>query len=227
MEGLGRILRPWWNHEQRVEEGIMRDVIVITMPEMFPGETEVVNTLFANGMQRLHLRKPGASEQEMAEWIGRIDLPFRQKIIVHDHHRLLRTMGLGGIHLNARNPEAPAWFSAERQKRRSVTLSRSCHSLEEIAQWKDVCDYLFLSPIFDSISKGGYTSAFTRETLLQAYHDGLFSKPVYALGGVSADNIRSIYDYGFAGAAVIGSLWQVHPFTTDTLVGRLKELQGT
>ena len=206
---------------------MMRDVIVITMPEMFPGETEVVNTLFANGIQRLHLRKPGASEQEMAEWIGRIDLPFRQKIIVHDHHRLLKTMGLGGIHLNARNPEAPAWFSAERQKRRSVTLSRSCHSLEEIAQWKGVCDYLFLSPIFDSISKGGYTSAFTRETLLQAYHDGLFSKPVYALGGVSADNIRSIYDYGFAGAAVIGSLWQVHPFTTDALVARLKELQGT
>ena len=205
----------------------MRDVIVITKPEMFPGEAEVVNTLFANGMQRLHLRKPGASEEEMAEWIGRIDLPFRQRIIVHDHHRLLRTMGLGGIHLNARNPEAPAWFSAERQKRGSVTLSRSCHSLEEIAQWKGVCDYLFLSPIFDSISKGGYTSAFTRETLLQAYHDGLFSKPVYALGGVSADNIRSIYDYGFAGAAVIGSLWQVHPFTTDTLVGRLKELQGT
>ena len=206
---------------------MMRDVIVITKPEMFPGETEVVNTLFANGMQRLHLRKPGASEEEMAEWIGRIDLPFRQRIIVHDHHRLLRTMGLGGIHLNARNPEAPAWFSAERQKRGSVTLSRSCHSLEEIAQWKGVCDYLFLSPIFDSISKGGYTSAFTRETLLQAYHAGLFSKPVYALGGVSADNIRSIYDYGFAGAAVIGSLWQVHPFTTDTLVGRLKELQGT
>ena len=206
---------------------MMRDVIVITMPEMFPGEADMVNTLFANGMQRLHLRKPGASEQEMAEWIGRIDLPFRQRIIVHDHHRLLRTMGLGGIHLNARNPEAPAWFSAERQKRRSVTLSRSCHSLEEIAQWKGVCDYLFLSPIFDSISKGGYTSAFTRETLLQAYHDGLFSKPVYALGGVSADNIRSIYDYGLAGAAVIGSLWQVHPFTTDTLVGRLKELQGT
>ena len=206
---------------------MMRDVIVITKPEMFPGETEVVNTLFANGMQRLHLRKPGASEQEMAEWIGRIDLPFRQRIIVHDHHRLLRTMGLGGIHLNARNPEAPAWFSEERQKRGSVTLSRSCHSLEEIAQWKGVCDYLFLSPIFDSISKGGYTSAFTRGTLLQAYHDGLFSKPVYALGGVSADNIRSIYDYGFAGAAVIGSLWQVHPFTTDTLVGRLKELQGT
>ena len=206
---------------------MMRDVIVITKPEMFPGEAEVVNTLFANGMQRLHLRKPGASEEEMAEWIGRIDLPFRQRIIVHDHHRLLRTMGLGGIHLNARNPEAPAWFSAERQKRGSVTLSRSCHSLEEIAQWKGVCDYLFLSPIFDSISKGGYTSAFTRETLLQAYHDGLFSKPVYALGGVSADNIRSIYDYGFAGAAVIGSLWQVHPFTTDNLVGRLKELQGT
>lgn len=206
---------------------MMRDVIVITKPEMFPGEADMVNTLFANGMQRLHLRKPGASEQEMAEWIGRIDLPFRQKIIVHDHHRLLKTMGLGGIHLNARNPDAPAWFSAERQKRGSVTLSRSCHSLEEIAQWKGVCDYLFLSPIFNSISKGGYTSAFTRETLLQAYHDGLFSKPVYALGGVSADNIRSIYDYGFAGAAVIGSLWQVHPFTTDTLVGRLKELQGT
>lgn len=204
----------------------MRDIIVITKPEMFCGETDIVNALFANGMPRLHLRKPGASAAELAEWIGRIDLTFRQRIVVHDHHTLLRTMGLGGIHLNSRNPDAPEWLAEERERRGWVTLSRSCHTLEEVSRWSPVCDYVFLSPIFDSISKCGYTAGFTIETLRKAHNDGLLDKPTYALGGVSAENISLVRDLGFAGAAVLGSLWHTLPLTTDNIVSRLKELQG-
>ena len=198
------------------------NLAVITLPDCFEGETSLVNSLFFHGLGKLHLRKPRAGKEMLSDWIREIRPEDRKRIALHDHHDLAREFSLGGIHLNGRNPEVPEWLD-----RKVFTVSRSCHSIQEIRENLAECDYLFLSPIFDSISKGGYTSAFTRETLLQAYHDGLFSKPVYALGGVSADNIRSIYDYGFAGAAVIGSLWQVHPFTTDTLVGRLKELQGT
>ena len=46
----------------------MRDIIVITMPEIFHGETDIVNALFDNGMRRLHLRKPGVSAEYLAEW---------------------------------------------------------------------------------------------------------------------------------------------------------------
>ena len=58
------------------------------------------------------------------------------------------------------------------------------------------------------------------------HSDGLFHKPTYALGGVSAENIQLVSDLGFAGAAVLGSLWQAVPFTTDNIVSRLRELQG-
>lgn len=204
----------------------MRDIIVITMPEIFHGETDIVNALFDNGMRRLHLRKPGVSAEYLAEWTERIDPQYRKRIVVHDHHTLLRTMGLGGIHLNARNPSAPEWFGEEKEKRGCVTLSRSCHTLEEVDRWAPVCDYVFLSPIFDSISKRGYTAGFTIETLCRAHSDGLFHKPIYALGGVSAENIQLVSDLGFAGAAVLGSLWQAVPFTTDNIVSRLRELQG-
>ncbi|MGM9712903.1 MAG: thiamine phosphate synthase [Prevotella sp.] len=199
---------------------------MITKPEIFTGETDIVNALFFNGLKRLHLRKPQTSETEMAEWIGHISLPFRQRIVVHDNFNLLRTMGLGGIHLNARHPDAPAWFTEEKESRACVTISRSCHTLDEVARWSETCDYIFLSPIFDSISKCGYHSGFTRESLEKAHKDGLFKKPTYALGGVSADNIQTIYGLGFAGAAVIGSLWQVEPTTVDNIIGSLKVLQG-
>lgn len=44
-------------------------IIVITRPAFFDGETDLVNSLFREGMERLHLRKPGASEEELAAWL--------------------------------------------------------------------------------------------------------------------------------------------------------------
>ena len=160
----------------------MRDIIVITMPEIFHGETDIVNALFDNGMRRLHLRKPAVSAEYLAEWTERIDPQYRNRIVVHDHHTLLRTMGLGGIHLNARNPDVPAWLAEERERRGCVTLSRSCHTLEEVDRWSPVCDYVFLSPIFDSISTRAPTAPFSRRPRSRALSNGLSHQPTSALG---------------------------------------------
>lgn len=46
-------------------------------------------------------------------------------------------------------------------------------------------DYLFLSPIFDSISKRGYLSQFSFESLQNAAKEGLIDGKVFALGGVT------------------------------------------
>ena len=37
-------------------------LIVITTPQFFEGEAEAVTSLFQNGLEMLHLRKPGAGE---------------------------------------------------------------------------------------------------------------------------------------------------------------------
>lgn len=181
-------------------------IIVITRPEFFEGETGLVNMLFEQGMERLHLRKPRATKRELAEWIEGIDPPFRQCIVIHDHHELARDYALGGIHLNSRNPEVPLWAEQEKA-RRHFTLSRSCHSIAEVQQYFGSLDYMFLSPIYDSISKEGYGAAFSRQQLRDAYAAGLLGDKVYALGGISADKLPELTAMGFSGAAVLGDLW--------------------
>ena len=204
------------------------NLILITLPTFFPEETAWVNALFHHGLTRLHLRKPQATEEELAEWISLIETPFRPLIVLHDHHDLARTYRLGGIHLNGRNPEAPAWYEEVRsacldERKEPFTLSRSCHSIAELKQHLPLCHYLFLSPIFDSISKEGYGAAFPPQVLETARTEGLLSDKVYALGGVSLPRLSDVRRMGFHGAAVLGDLWQCQPLTQASLIGRLRQ----
>ena len=104
-----------------------------------------------------------------------------------------------GIHLNSRNPIAPDNYSGH--------ISASCHTLEEVQEDKKTCDYVFLSPIFDSISKEGYSSKFTPEAIREAVKADIIDKKVIALGGIDEENILRVKDFGFGGAAIMGGLW--------------------
>ena len=87
-------------------------------------------------------------------------------------------------------------------------MSRSCHSLGEIAACKEEnIDYMSLSPVFDSISKKGYRSAFTRDELLEAHRLGIIDERVLALGGVTFDRINEVLEMGFGGAMILGDAW--------------------
>ena len=130
-------------------------IIIITTPEIRQGETEIINALFQEGMHRLHLRKPKATASQLEEYINQIHPAYRNRIVLHDHHDLVRKMHLGGIHLNSRNPLPPAWLAEESQTY-PITISRSCHSIAEASEQLPHSDYIFLSPIFDSISKQCY-----------------------------------------------------------------------
>ena len=197
-------------------------IIVITRPSFFDGETALVNELFREGLEKLHLRKPGASEQQLAEWLQGIDPEYIGRIVLHDCYGLARRFPVGGVHLNSRNPDAPDFIGAEHPAEngaRRLTVSRSCHSIAEVQKYKANCDYLFLSPIYDSISKEGYGSAFSRIDLRKAADDGIIDSKVYALGGVSVEHIPELREFGFGGAAVLGALWQ-----SEDPAGYLKDL---
>ena len=57
----------------------------------------------------------------------------------------------------------------------------SLHSLGELSEDLHGLDYAFLSPVFDSISKQGYTAAFDSEALKEAVSKA--ACPIIALGG--------------------------------------------
>ena len=102
----------------------------------------------------------------------------------------------------------PMFNSQFKIQNSKFSTSRSCHSLEEVTEWKERCNYVSLSPIFDSISKQGYRSAFSREELQQARRDGIIDDKVFALGGITFDRLPEVETLGFGGAMILGDAWK-------------------
>ena len=62
--------------------------IVITPPTAVPDETVICNLLFANGLETLHLRKPGASAEAYEAFIRRIEPRYHRRVVIHAHYAL-------------------------------------------------------------------------------------------------------------------------------------------
>ncbi len=99
--------------------------------------------------------------------------------------------------------------------------SRSCHTIQELYENMDL-DYVTLSPIYDSVSKEGYSSNFSYEELLAAKKDGRVCPKTVALGGITPDKIAELYYLGFGGIAVLGYVWQ--DSTVEGVARRAKEI---
>lgn len=182
-------------------------LILITTPTYFVEEDKIITALFEEGLDILHLRKPHTAPMFAERLLTLIPEQYHKRIVVHGHFYLKEEYRLKGIHLNGRNPFPPDGYKGH--------ISCSCHSLNEVKERKSGCDYVFLSPVFDSISKLNYNSAYTAETLRVAAKSGIIDRKVIALGGIDEDNLPEVKDYGFGGAAVLGAVWSKFNPCTD------------
>ena len=171
-------------------------IIVITSPKPVKDECCICNSLFAHGLELLHLRKPGGSYEEYETFIRQIDPHYRKRIVIHDHYELAQKYPLRGIHLKSGEGEKASQYA-------DLNISISCHSIEEIQSLSFRPSYCFLSPIFDSISKPGYKSVFPQIPDLTA-----IDIPVIALGGITPERLSICRNASFQGVAVLGYLWQ-------------------
>ena len=135
-------------------------IIAITVPKMIDEDAYLISNLLKMGIHSIHLRKPEATINECRQLLTKLTDAERAKIIIHDYPELYTEFSLKGIHINKNITSLPDSYNGFK--------TRSCHSFEEIERYKTEYDYLFLSPIFDSISKVGYKSGFTQEELLKA-----------------------------------------------------------
>ncbi|WP_321332072.1 thiamine phosphate synthase [uncultured Bacteroides sp.] len=182
-------------------------LIVVTTPTFFVEEDKIITALFEEGLDILHLRKPDMPALYAERLLTLIPEKYHHRIVTHEHFYLKNEFDLMGIHINKRNPEEPHDYHGH--------ISCSCHSVEEVKNKKHLYDYVFLSPIYDCISKEGYSSAYTPEELRQAAAEEIIDNKVIALGGITPDNLLEIKDFGFGGAAVLGDLWQKFDVCTD------------
>lgn len=179
-------------------DGFLR--IAITLPEPPEDESRRVTRLLDSGrFDIVHLRHPGASRREMRAIIEEIPGRLHRRLRLHGHFDLAAEFNLGGLHLNGRCPEPPAFYSGP--------LSRSCHSVGEVLGARGF-DYVTLSPVFDSVSKAGYRAAFTTADLSRLADAGDIPR-VIALGGVTPEKAAGLDRRIFGGYAILGAVgWE-------------------
>ncbi|GHT23912.1 thiamine phosphate synthase [Bacteroidia bacterium] len=181
--------------------------IIISHESPFAGETDIINSLFHAGMVQFHLRKPACNQEILQNMLRDIESAYHPHIVLHDHFELAQQFSLAGVHLNSRNPVCPP---------DAVAVSCGCHSLACLnARQATFNGLVFLSPVFDSISKAGYKKAFTEDELSAASKNKIINHRVIALGGMSAETIPVAASCGFGGVAILGALWGSHPTAND------------
>lgn len=174
-------------------------LIAITPETTVKNETESVMKIIDSGFDYVHIRKPGYNRKKLAEYLQAIPEIYYPHIKLNDYFDLAYEFKVAGIHLNRRNGKVPDGFNGK--------ISKSCHSFDELSNL-EIYEYVFLSPIYDSICKHGYISRFSHSELQEAHKAGVINSKVIALGGMTVSRIEEIKDYGFVGAAFLGYLFE-------------------
>ena len=171
-------------------------LVVITSPEPFPGEADYLEGLLEAGLEKLHIRKPGVGKEALLE---RLAPRWRTRLVLHggmDVPDLAKRYGIPYVHGHWDR----LWKADE-----GIAISASLHSWKEVEEVPPgKLEYVFLSPLFDSISKPGYRAG-----------EGLLRRPaavapcrVIGLGGIDEHTIGQVVEHGWDGAAVLGAIWQ-------------------
>lgn len=189
----------------------MHHLIVFTSPDEIPGEGEAINSLFQAGLECLHLRKPTFNENEFISLIEKINIEYRGKIMIHSFHDLAWGYGLKGIHFTNQFicsvPDETITGIINKSHVSGKLVSTSVHSFDEILKINFHFDYVFMGPLFDSISKPGYQGKLTLQECEKFFSAHNPACKIIALGGITDQNISPVFQSGFNGAAVLGYIW--------------------
>ena len=174
-------------------------LIVMTKPTFFVEEDKILANLFEEGLENLHLYKPGASPMYSERLLTLLGDDYRNRITVHGHFYLKEEFRLRGIHIDDAHTEPPVGYKGN--------VSRTCHAISELKEAKKQSNYVFLHSIYDSQTNKDEKASFTREELEAASKEGLIDKKVFALGGMNIDNVKEMKELGFGGVVICGDLW--------------------
>jgi thiamine-phosphate pyrophosphorylase len=187
-------------------------LIIISPPDEYPDEPQVVSQILKRTSAIFHLRKPGQRGSQLAGYLQQIPAAHHHRIMVHGHPRLLDRFYLRGIHFTERERVRPPGGSPAAHAGTSgvppfirLSSDRGHH------RPRGRFDYIFLSPIFESISKPGYPAAFDHMELKRFL--SCTGHTVVALGGIDAARVATAVSLGFKGIAALGAVWGPAPLT--------------
>jgi len=154
----------------------------------------------AAGVSMIQIREKDLPARQLCELVQRfLTVCPQTRIIVNSRLDAALACGAHGLHLPGDAPP-PSAFRPICPPR--FLIGVSCHSAVELqAAEREGADYAFLSPVFPPISKQSTLPPLGLDTLARACRR--VSIPVYALGGITAENAPACIDAGAAGVAGI------------------------
>ena len=174
-------------------------LVILTKSTFFVEEDKILAALFEQGLDNLHLYKPGSSPMYSERLLSLLPRNTHNKITVHENFYLKSEYQLAGIHLEDPSMPLPAGYKGK--------VSVNCSDFSELKTLKKQSNYVILKNIFDCIEFPEQKSTFSMQELEDASHDGLIDKKVYAMGGMTLDNIKLAKELGFGGVVICGDLW--------------------
>jgi thiamine-phosphate pyrophosphorylase len=178
-------------------------MIVITAPAETAGESETIRQMFENGLDHLHVRRPGARSSEIARLIQTIPSPFHSQIVLHSHYALRKQFPkVRRVHLTER--------IAKRCRRApTAEYSLSVHAGTRNTPLIPGSRYALFGPIFPSLSKRDYVPELSREELQRWCKKT--PVPVIGVGGICRERVRDAHALGLSGIALHSEIWIREP----------------
>lgn len=147
----------------------------------------------------------------LAEKCAGICEKYGAPLIIHGHPEAAERLGVSALHL----PMAQLRSMGADERRRFKTLGASCHSLNEAIEAENLgCTYITAGHVFDTDCKKGLPGRgldFLREVCAGV------KIPVFAIGGITPENLPAVKNAGAAGACMMSSLM----LCPDSETGRL------
>jgi thiamine-phosphate pyrophosphorylase len=186
----------------------LRGLYVITDTKLIPRQrfVETVEAAVRGGATMVQLREKEASQEEVIR-LGRELLPVTRRcgalLIINDHPAVAKAVGADGAHVGREDPpvsEARALLGP------GAIIGASCYGdvTRAVAAEQAGADYVAFGTPFPSPTK-------TKRTDISL---GIFREvkqhvkvPVFAIGGVTIDNVRQVIDAGADGIAVVSGVF--------------------
>lgn len=183
------------------------DLYLVTDRKLTGGRdlVEVVEQAVIGGVKAVQLREKdlgGAELFHLAEKLKDVCARHRARLFINDRVDVALAADADGVQLGGASIPVDAARALLGDEK---FIGASIHTLEEARDAvRAGADFLLFGPVYFTPSKAAYGAPQGLERLKEVVEN--ISIPVYAIGGVSADNVESIRDTGARGVALISAI---------------------
>lgn len=171
-------------------------------------QLENITAALNAGCQWIQLRFKNAGDDErqtvarqVKEWCAAFEATF----IINDHPHLARAVDAHGVHLGLQDMpvgEARQIIGAEK------IIGGTANTFEDVAQrYREGCNYVGVGPFRFTTTKEKLSPVLGAEgyaSILQKIKEKGIQLPLYAIGGITTDDVETLVQAGIYGIAVSG-----------------------